>query len=101
MRALFSALHQLRPVLVATLAHHKTGSGRSMSTLESLPFDNSVLRALPLDSEERSYVRTVQGTDHAAWRCVADIYNHFLCTCVAIWAGLECAWRGRDWIGSP
>lgn len=32
-----------------------------MATLESLPFDNSALRALPLDPEERDYVRTVHG----------------------------------------
>lgn len=32
-----------------------------MATLESLPFDNSALRALPTDQEEKNYVRTVPG----------------------------------------
>lgn len=30
-----------------------------MSTLETLKFDNLALRRLPIDSEERNYVRTV------------------------------------------
>lgn len=33
----------------------------AMTTLETLNFDNRVLRSLPLDREEKNYVRTVQG----------------------------------------
>ena len=32
-----------------------------MTTLETLNFDNRVLKSLPLDREEKNYVRTVQG----------------------------------------
>jgi len=35
--------------------------GQGMATLETLKFDNRVLKSLPLDREEQNYVRTVQG----------------------------------------
>ena len=35
--------------------------GLAMTTLETLNFDNRVLKSLPLDREEKNYVRTVQG----------------------------------------
>ena len=35
--------------------------GLGMTTLETLNFDNRVLKSLPLDREEKNYVRTVQG----------------------------------------
>lgn len=34
---------------------------KQMSTLETLNFDNLALRRLPIDTEERNYVRTVNG----------------------------------------
>ena len=36
--------------------------GQGMATLETLKFDNRILKSLPLDREEQNYVRTVQGT---------------------------------------
>lgn len=35
--------------------------GLGMTTLETVNFDNRVLKSLPLDREEKNYVRTVQG----------------------------------------
>ena len=35
--------------------------GLGMTTLETLNFDNRILKSLPLDREEKNYVRTVQG----------------------------------------
>ena len=35
--------------------------GLGMTTLETLNLDNRVLKSLPLDREEKNYVRTVQG----------------------------------------
>ena len=34
---------------------------QKMTTLETLEFDNLALRRLPIDTEERNYVRTVSG----------------------------------------
>ena len=44
--------------------------GLGMTTLETLNFDNRVLKSLPLDREEENYVRTVQGV------CVFKKLNH-------------------------
>ena len=43
-----------------TRQHFSRKSGE-MATLETLNFDNLALRTLPIDSEERNYVRTVAG----------------------------------------
>ena len=36
-------------------------SQRQMSTLETINFNNRALRSLPIDKEDKNYVRTVQG----------------------------------------
>ncbi len=45
-----------------------TGFGKrqlSMATLETLKFDNRALKNLPIDEEERNFVRTVPGNNSA------------------------------------
>lgn len=38
-----------------------------MATLESLTFDNRALKALPIDEDERNFVRAVPGTLQVHW----------------------------------
>lgn len=58
MKFVFNLSHFLRKVGIFSAIRKQ--HVKAMSTLESLNFDNLVLRRLPLDSEERNYVRTVK-----------------------------------------
>ena len=54
----FTSLMLSRLVRAASRA---VGTDRSMSTLETLAFDNRALKKLPIDQEKDNYVRSVPG----------------------------------------
>lgn len=59
MNKLLKFLHFRRnPCRLFSATEHKM---QNMSTLETLNFDNIALKRLPLDSEDKNYVRTVSG----------------------------------------